>query len=148
MEIVIGVVLAFAIGISMTFIGMDRDRALYPAIMIVIAFLYELFAVMGGSSRALVMESAVAVVFIGLSVAGFKLTLWLVVFALAAHGIFDLVHGQFIQNPGVPVWWPMFCFSYDVTAAVYLGVLILRDRVRPLRPDGIMSRAATLSERS
>ena len=33
----------------------------------------------------------------------------IVVGALAAHGIFDAVHGGVIQNSGVPVWWPDFC---------------------------------------
>ncbi len=132
MEYVIGFVLALGVGISTSLIGMDRDRALYPAIMIVIASYYDLFAVMGGSSQALVIELAVGVIFLGLSVAGFKSTLWFVVFALASHGLFDFVHGHLIQNPGVPVWWPMFCLTYDATAAVYLAVLLSRDRIRPV----------------
>lgn len=131
MEFAIGIVLAVIAGISLTTAGMDRDRAVYPVILIVIASYYALFAVMGGSTEALVIESAVAVVFAGLSVAGFKSTLWLVVAALAAHGVFDLVHGRIIQNPGVPAWWPMFCLAYDVTAAAYLAWLISRNRIRP-----------------
>lgn len=50
--------------------------------------------------------------------------------ALAAHGIFDLVHGSVISNPGVPTWWPEFCLAYDVTAAVYLAWLLTSGRVR------------------
>ena len=53
-----------------------------------------------------------------------------VVAALAAHGIFDLVHGAAIPNPGVPTWWPEFCLAYDVTAAVYLAWLLGSGRVR------------------
>lgn len=132
MEIIIGVVLAVVVGISLTFIGMDRDRALYPAIMIVIAGLYELFALIGGSSQALIFESICAVVFIALSVAGFKSTLWIVVFALAAHGVFDIFHGQVVHNPGVPVWWPGFCSAYDITAAAYLAWLVSRDKIRAI----------------
>jgi len=41
-----------------------------------------------------------------LAVAGFKRNLWLVVTALAGHGVFDFSHQMFIQNPGVPGWWP------------------------------------------
>jgi hypothetical protein len=92
--------------------------------MIVIAFLYALFAVMGASTRALVLESLVGVVFLALAVAGFRSSLWLVVVALAAHGVFDLVHGKAISNPGVPAWWPPFCFAYDVAAAAYLAWLL------------------------
>jgi hypothetical protein len=129
MEFVIGVVIALGVGIFTTLVGMDRDKALYPATLIVIASLYDLFAVMGGSSQALVLESIAGAVFIGLAATGFKSTLWLGVAGLAGHGIFDLVHAQLIQNPGVPVWWPMWCLAYDVTAAVHLAILISRDRI-------------------
>ncbi len=129
MELLIGVVLALSVGLMATFIGLDRDRALYPTAMIVIAALYALFAVMGGSIQVLMIESVVAVAFIGASIAGFKHSLWLVVGALAAHGMFDLVHGHWIENPGVPPWWPRFCMAYDVVAAAYLAWLLLRSKV-------------------
>ncbi len=130
MEYLIGVLLAVGVGIFATVIGLDRDRALYPATLIVIAALYDLFAVMGGSNQALVFELVAGVVFVGLAVTGFRSTLWFVVVGLAGHGVFDFVHGYFVQNPGVPVWWPMFCFAYDVTAAAYLAWLISSNKVR------------------
>jgi hypothetical protein len=129
MEFLIGTVLALSIGFSATFIGLDRDRAFYPTVMIVIAFLYALFAVMGESMQALAMESIPIVAFVGASIAGFKRSLWLVVAALAAHGLFDLVHGHLIENPGVPRWWPNFCTAYDIVAAAYLAWLLLRSKV-------------------
>ncbi|MGD9627636.1 MAG: hypothetical protein AB7V18_00130 [Pyrinomonadaceae bacterium] len=130
MEYLIGVVLALAVGVFTTFLGMDRDRALYPTALIVIAVLYALFAVIGGSRQALIMESVAAVLFIALAVAGFKRSLWLAVIGLVGHGVFDLFHGLFIENPGVPVWWPMFCFAYDVTAGAFLAWLLWSNRVR------------------
>ena len=45
---------------------------------------------------------------------------WVVVVALAVHGILDLAHDRVISNPGVPIWWPAFCLAYDLTAAAYL----------------------------
>ena len=132
MEYIIGVVLALGVGVFATVIGLDRDRALYPAILIVIAALYDLFAVIGGSSQALVIETVAGLVFIGLAVAGFRSTLWFAVIGLAGHGVFDFFHGYFVQNPGVPVWWPMFCLAYDVTAAAYLAWLITQNRIRTL----------------
>lgn len=129
MAFLIGAVLAFSVGLLMTFIGLDRDRAFYPTVMIVIASYYALFAVMGASTQVLMVESMAIVVFLGASIAGFKRSLWIVVAALAAHGVFDLVHGHLIDNPGVPAWWPSFCLAYDVAAAVYLAWLLLRSRV-------------------
>ncbi len=130
MAFLIGVVLALSVGFFATFTGLDRDRAFYPTVMIVIALYYALFTVMGGSTQVLVIESIVIALFVGASVAGFKRSLWLVVVALAAHGVFDLVHGHFIENPGVPLWWPHFCLAYDVVAAAYLAWLLLRSKVR------------------
>lgn len=126
MQLLIGAVLALSVGLSATFVGLDRDRAFYPTVMMVIASYYALFAVIGGSDYALMVESIVIAVFLGASVAGFRSSLWLVVAALAAHGLFDFFHGQLIANPGVPAWWPLFCLSYDVVAAAYLAWLLSR----------------------
>jgi hypothetical protein len=129
-ELLIGAVLAFLVGLLATFSGLDRDRAFYPAVLIVIASYYALFAVMGGSMQALMIESTVIVAFLGAAIAGFRGSLWLVVTALAAHGVFDLVHGHVIENPGVPPWWPPFCLSFDVVAAAYLASLLVRSKVQ------------------
>ncbi len=84
MEFLIGTGLALSVGLSATFLGLDRDRAFYPTIMIVIASYYGLFAIMGGSVHVLALESIAIVAFIAASIAGFKWSLWLVVAALAA----------------------------------------------------------------
>jgi hypothetical protein len=97
--------------------------------MIVIASYYVLFAVTGGSTQVLIIESAVAAVFLGLALAGFRSTLWLVATALAAHGIFDFLHPHVYANPGVPVWWPSFCLAYDVLAAACLAWLLVSKKV-------------------
>ena len=130
MALLVGALLALAVGPMATAVGLDRDRAFYPTVTIVIASYYALFAVMGGSANALVVESVVGVVFLAFAVSGFRSSLWVVVFALSAHGVFDLVHGRVIVNPGVPAWWPAFCLMYDVTAAAYLAWLLKSDRVR------------------
>jgi hypothetical protein len=56
----VGALLAFAVGGLGTVVGLDRDRAFYPTVMVVIASYYVLFAVMGGSTQALLIEAAVA----------------------------------------------------------------------------------------
>ena len=130
MALLVGFVLALAAGLFATVVGLDRDRAFYPTVMIVIGVLYSLFATMGASTKVLLLECAAGAFFIALAVAGFRKSLWLVVLALAAHGVFDLVHGRIIPDPGVPSWWPAFCLTYDVTAAAYLAWLIKIDRIR------------------
>ncbi len=46
MALLVGALLAFAVGLLATAIGLDRDRAFYPTVTIVIASYYALFAVM------------------------------------------------------------------------------------------------------
>ena len=130
MALLVGGVLALAVGLFARVSGLDRDRAFYPTVAIVIASYYSLFAVLGASTHALVLESLVGGGFLALATLGFRSSLWLVALALAAHGAFDLVHGAFISNPGVPPWWPAFCLAYDATAAGYLAWLLKTGRVR------------------
>ena len=121
MSVAVGVFLALAVLGVVTYADMDRDRALYPVVAMVVASYYTLFAIMGGSMRVLVIESAVALVFVALALAGFRSTLWLVAAALAGHGIFDLLHPRLYANPGLPPWWPPFCAAFDVVAAAWLA---------------------------
>lgn len=130
MALLVGTLLAVAIGLMATIVGLDRDRAFYPTVTIVIASLYALFAVMGASTHALVLESLVGLVFLAAAVWGFRSSLWVVVGALAAHGILDLGHDRVISNPGVPLWWPTFCSAYDLTAAAFLAWLLKAGRIR------------------
>jgi hypothetical protein len=127
---VVGALLAFAVGLFATGLGLDRDRAFYPVVTIVVASYYALFAVMGGSTQALVLESLAFAVFVAVAASGFRSSLWIVVVALAAHGLFDFSHGAVISNPGVPRWWPGFCLTYDVTAAAYLAWLLKSGHTR------------------
>jgi hypothetical protein len=107
-------------------VGFDRDRAFYPTTLVVIASFYILFAVMAGSQNALVLESIITIGFVIVAALGFKLNLWVVVGGLAAHGIFDAIHGRVLANAGVPAWWPPFCLAYDVTAASCLAWISTR----------------------
>lgn len=129
MATAVGIVLALMIGALTTLAGLHRDRALYAVVTIVVGSYYSLFSLMGASTETLLIESLVGAVFFGLAILGFRTTLWIVVAALAAHGIFDLLHPHVYENPGVPPWWPPFCSSYDVVAAAFLGWLIASKRV-------------------
>ena len=129
MPYVIGIVGSAAIAVFARYVGLDRDRAFYPTVVIVVALYYVLFAVMSGSVQTVVVESVVMSLFAIAAVVGFKSSAWIVVAALAGHGVFDVVHGHIIENAGVPAWWPAWCLSYDVGAAAWLGWLLRRGLV-------------------
>jgi hypothetical protein len=128
MAFLVGVLLALAVGVFATLSGLDRERAFYTTVAIVVASLYSLFAVMGGSTHALVVESLIGAGFLVVATFGFRSSFWLVALALGGHGALDFVHGSLVANPGVPPWWPAFCGAYDVTAAAYLAWLIASRR--------------------
>jgi len=126
MEYLIGLLLSLAAaGLAIT-VGLDRDRAFYPTVLIVMASYYVLFAVLATSGRTLVVEILVASGFLLLATIGFKQSLWFVAMGLIGHGVFDIVHHLFIENPGVPHWWPGFCLVFDVILGGLLAVCLLR----------------------
>src|SRR5947208_3513413 len=125
MEYLIGIGLALLVCSFARLVGFDRDRVFYPTLVVVVATYYILFAVIGSSMRALAFESLIASIFLAVAAAGFKKNLWVVVGALVGHGVLDFFHHLFVQNPGVPVWWPGFCLSFDVLAGGFLAMLLL-----------------------
>ena len=127
MEYLSGLGIALAVAAFASRVGLDKDRAFYPVVLIVIASYYVLFAAMGASIAALAAEAIPVAAFVAVAIVGFKRNPWLLVMGLAAHGLFDFLHPMLIQNPGVPVWWPGFCLAYDFAAAASLA---LRLRVR------------------
>jgi hypothetical protein len=131
MEYLIGLMLSLAVAGLATVIGLDRERAFYPTVMIVIASYYVLFAAMGASERTLIIEIMIASAFLLVAVLGFRKDLWIVVAALIGHGVFDFIHHFFIDNPGVPHWWPGFCLAFDALLGGFLAVRLIR------RPEGV-----------
>ena len=118
-----GIILSLSTALFARRVGLDRDRAFYPTVLIVVASYYVLFAAMSGSMHALVVESILMAGFLTAAVMGFRWSPWIVVAALAGHGVLDSLHGQVVENTGVPIWWPSFCLAFDVGAATCLAWL-------------------------
>ena len=129
LPVLIGIALALAVVGLGRLSGLDRDRALYPVTLIVIAAYYVLFATMGGA-QALPGELMAATVFVVIALVGFRTSLWWVAAGIAGHGIFDwVVHPRLIANPGMPLFWPAFCGSIDVALGMLLAILLLRGAI-------------------
>ena len=126
MEYLIGLLLSVAVAAFATVTGLDRERAFYPTVLIVVASYYVLFAVMGASRQTLIIEIVVAGGFLLFAVLGFRKNLWFAVAAIIGHGVFDFVQHWFIENPGVPHWWPGFCLAFDVVVGLWLAVRLKR----------------------
>jgi hypothetical protein len=126
MNYVIGIVLALATCGAALSLPRNRDRWFYPAMVVVIVLFDVLFAVMAGDRNALLLEAAILVAYVVMALLSYKFSLWLAVVALAAHGVFDLTHSLLFHNGGIPEWWPGFCMAFDVVAALFLCVLLVR----------------------
>lgn len=124
--VLIGIGLAPVIVVLGRLSGMDRDRAMYPISLIVIAAYYVLFATMGGA-QALPSELIAATVFVVIAIIGFRTSLWWAAAGITGHGVFDFfVHPHLTPNTGMPVFWPAFCGSIDVALGVLIAILLLR----------------------
>jgi hypothetical protein len=108
-----------------------RSLAFYGSVLIVIALVYVLFAVMAGAPRTIVIESAIAVVFIAVAMIAtrwgtVRTAGWLLAAGLAAHGVYDLAHSAVVSNPVVPPWWPLFCGVVDLLLGAWILVGLKR----------------------
>jgi hypothetical protein len=59
MPYVIGIVLSVGVALFARYVGLDRDRAFYPTVVIVVALYYVLFAAMSGSMQTVFLDSGV-----------------------------------------------------------------------------------------
>ncbi|MFO1270072.1 MAG: hypothetical protein U1F50_00045 [Rubrivivax sp.] len=134
MEYLVGITLAVFFCAGAAWLGMDRERVFYPAVVMAVASYYLAFAVADGRAVTMRSEVAIAAVFIVAAVAGFRHSPWIAVVALGGHGVMDAFHHHLVHNRGVPQAWPGFCMAFDVVAALIVaGLMLRRDRGAPGR---------------
>ena len=126
MEFLVGIALALLVCVAAAWLGMDRDRVFYPAVLIATATYYVAFAVIDRGAAVMIAELALSAIFIGLAVFGFKRSPWLVVAGLAGHAILDVFHDGLVHNTGVPPAWPGFCMTFDLAVAALVGWMLWR----------------------
>lgn len=100
------------------------QRWMYSVGLLVLPGLYAFFAVRVGERTVGIRELIYGVPFIaaGLIFAFVDVRRSAVVVGAfwMLHALYDLTHGRFFANPGVPGWYPVFCFSVDVVVGAYL----------------------------
>ena len=134
-EYLIGLLLAGGVVVFSALIGLDRERSFYVTTLIVVASYYALFAIMGGSGHALIVEILAGSVFFLFAAFGFKGNFWLVAVGLIGHGVFDFARRGLIENPGLPRWWPGFCAAFDVVFGGWLVVRLLQKMNFERKPE-------------
>jgi len=125
MPTLVGLGLALVVVVALgQIVGLDRDRAFYPVVLIVVAHYYVLFAVMAGG-HGLFIELVMFALFAAAAILGFRISLWIAAAGLAMHGLFDFTRHWFLAGHGVPEWWPGFCLAFDLLAAMGLAAILL-----------------------
>jgi hypothetical protein len=123
---VIEALIGVAVGVLT--IGLARlirgQRWLYALGLLTLPSLYALFALQAGEQAVGVKEMIYGIPFVvvGLvfAMVGVRQSAVVVGAFWILHALYDLTHGQFFTNPGVPDWYPVFCFSVDVVVGAYL----------------------------
>jgi hypothetical protein len=100
------------------------QRWLYSLGLLTLPSLYAFFALQAGEQAVGLKEMIYGVPFVVVGlVFGFVSVRQSAVVVGAfwiLHGLYDLMHSQFITNVGVPGWYPVFCFSIDGVIGAYL----------------------------
>ena len=100
------------------------ERWLYALGLLTLPSLYASFALRAGEKAVSVTEMIYGIPFLvaGLFFAFVSVRQSAVVVGVfwLLHGLYDLVHSQFVTNPGVPDGYPIFCFVVDAVIGAYL----------------------------
>jgi hypothetical protein len=93
----------------------------YALGLVFIAAVYIGFAVADGRRHVLVVEVAVASVFVLVAAAAVPGSVWLIVAGLGGHGVKDLWQHRtgFVRGTR---WWPPFCAAVDFVCAALIAV--------------------------
>ena len=102
------------------------SATVYALQLAFIAAVYIGFAVADGRRHVLVVETAVASVFMIVAAVTVTGSAWLIVAGLAGHGCKDLWQHRTGFVAGTR-WWPPFCAAVDFVAAALIAVAIVAD---------------------
>ena len=100
------------------------ERRLYSLGLLTLPSLYAFFALRAGDQAVGVKEMIYGLPFLaaGLIFAFVSVRKSAVVVGSfwILHAQYDVRHDQFVSTPGVPGWYPAFCFFVDVVIGAYL----------------------------
>lgn len=114
------------------------QRWVFATGLLTLPSLYAMWAWLGGQQALVSKELLYGVPFyvagLVFAFAGMRHSAFVVGASWILHAVWDLVHDRFFANPGVPGWYPVFCFTVDIVVGLYLLWLWRRIPDGNLRP--------------
>lgn len=123
--------MAFGLLLSGAIIGFiklfnqQQQLQLWATTMTVILSIYIGFALKDDNKDLLLLQIAVATIFLSLTLAGLWWSPWCLVAALILHGFWDLLHDYKIIKTKVMPWYPDFCIVVDWVLGLFLTIDII-----------------------
>jgi len=124
-EMTYGLLLSGAIIGFIKLFNQGQQIQLWATTMTIILSIYIGFALKDKSKSQLLLQIAVAAIFLALTLAGLWSSPWYLVAALILHGFWDLLHDYKIIKTKVMPWYPDFCIVVDWVLGIFLGMDIL-----------------------
>lgn len=131
---VIGLLLGVALGVAAIFLvrRLDGEPWMFAYALLVLPFVYIVFAVLNDAPNAAGKEFVAGLPFIvaGVALLWFKVPYATVIVGAfwILHAFYDIVHDEIFINSGVPGWYPIACVGTDAVIGGYLLWLGLRDK--------------------
>lgn len=99
---------------------------LYAMALMCLPCIYAAFAIFNqeATQTVVIKEMAIGIPYIAVGLMALQSKLKMISYLLAIlwlmHGAYDLFHDHLFINPGVPVWYPVFCAVVDLVIGTYL----------------------------
>ncbi len=126
MSVLVAALVGVAIGILVIMVARSirGERWLYSIGLLTLPSLYAFFALRAADHATGLKEMIYGLPFLAAGLAFAFVSVRKSAIVVGAfwivHGVYDIVHDQFVSNAGVPDWYPAFCFSVDVVVGAYL----------------------------
>lgn len=124
----IGIVLTISLLLVSILVGLDREKGVYPTLLIAIALFYVVFAFEHGDLNQIILNSIVAGLFTLLALIGYRKSFTYIAIGLLLHGVFDVVYSTYANSPA-PDWWAPFCLAIDVLLGLFLLFMMKKKRI-------------------